>query len=360
MSEPNHENGPFLAQERTCLNSAERIGIGNVFNKLTKQLGNPVEFELPDRLNKYQSAPYIFIRRNIYVTKKPKRRHEDDGIFCTCSSSTGSNASCGRDCHCGMLLSTCSSNCKCGDDCVNKPFQQRPVKKLKLVQTEKCGAGIVAVEDIKQGEFVIEYVGEVIDDKLCEERLWRMKSTGETNFYLCEINRDMVIDATEKGNKSRYINHSCCPNTEMQKWSIDGETRIGIFATRDIKKGEHLTYDYQFVQFGADQDCHCGADSCRRKLGVKPNKKMPSSDAALKLVARQVYQNGSCYRDQRQCSFNCIGEVVRIPRPDHSRTFGIIKRFDNTTKKHLIMFADGSAEFIDMSKVDWEFCNFLL
>uniref|UniRef100_A0A803LZA6 Uncharacterized protein n=1 Tax=Chenopodium quinoa TaxID=63459 RepID=A0A803LZA6_CHEQI len=210
---------------------------------------------------------------DIYVTKKPKRRHEDDGIFCSCGSSTGSNASCGRDCHCGMLLSTCSSNCKCGDDCVNKPFQQRPVKKLKLVQTEKCGAGIVAVEDIRQGEFVIEYVGE-------------------------------------------------------------------------------------------DQDCHCGADSCRRKLGVKPNKKMPSSDAALKLVARQefvtAYKINVDSKDQRQCSFNCIGEVVRIPRPDRSRTFGIIKRFDNTTKKHLIMFADGSAEFIDMSKVDWEFCNFLL
>lgn len=45
-----------------------------------------------------------------------------------------------------------------------------------------------------------------------------MKDCGESNFYLCEINRDMVIDATYKGNKSRYINHSCCPNTEMQKW----------------------------------------------------------------------------------------------------------------------------------------------
>jgi len=45
----------------------------------------------------------------------------------------------------------------------------------------------------------------------------------------------------------------------------------------------------RFVQFGADQDCFCGAVGCRRKLGVKPNKpKMPSSDAALKLVARQV------------------------------------------------------------------------
>ncbi|VFQ84490.1 unnamed protein product [Cuscuta campestris] len=86
----------------------------------------------------------------------------------------------------------------------------------------------------------------VIDDKTCEERLWKMKHSGETNFYLCEINRDTVIDATYKGNKSRYINHSCCPNTEMQKWMIDGETRIGIFATRDIKRGEHLTYDYKY------------------------------------------------------------------------------------------------------------------
>ena len=60
----------------------------------------------------------------------------------------------------------------------------------------------------------------VIDDKTCEDRLWKMKHSGETNFYLCEINRDMVIDATYKGNKSRYINHSCCPNTEMQKWSV--------------------------------------------------------------------------------------------------------------------------------------------
>lgn len=107
----------------------------------------------------------------------------------------------------------------------------------------------MADEDIKVGEFIVEYVGEgnnyfiiyrmiiifyyyfrtylwmlllllstVIDDKTCEERLWNMKHRGETNFYLCEINRDMVIDATYKGNKSRYINHSCCPNTEMQKW----------------------------------------------------------------------------------------------------------------------------------------------
>ncbi|KAK8575822.1 hypothetical protein V6N12_063476 [Hibiscus sabdariffa] len=271
--------------------SSDCSHIGYAFNKLLKQIGHPVEFELPDSFNKWKPTPstysYTVIRRNIYLTKRIKRRLDDDGIFCSCTSSSGSSV-CGRDCHCGMLLSSCSSGCSCGTSCLNKPFQNRPVKKLKLIKTEKCGFGIVADEDIKHGEFVIEYVGEVIDDKTCEERLWKMKHRGETNFYLCEINRDMVIDATYKGNKSRYINHSCCPNTEMQKWIIDGETRIGIFAMRDIKQGEPLTYDYQFVQFGADQDCHCGAAGCRRKLGVKPSKPKMSSDAALKLVACQV------------------------------------------------------------------------
>uniref|UniRef100_A0A803R833 Histone-lysine N-methyltransferase ASHH3 n=2 Tax=Cannabis sativa TaxID=3483 RepID=A0A803R833_CANSA len=201
-----------------------------------------------------------------------------------------------------------------------------------------------------------------------------MKHRGETNFYLCEINRDMVIDATYKGNKSRYINHSCCPNTEMQKWIIDGETRIGIFATRDIKKGEHLTYDYQFVQFGADQDCHCGAVECRRKLGVKPTKPKMSSDAALKLVCQVAVSSpklkailsandngephiGSSRSDLKQgtCSYNCIGQVVMISHPmETNRSFGIIERFDAYSKKHLIMYEDGDSEFLDMTKVEWE------
>ncbi|CAK7325030.1 unnamed protein product [Dovyalis caffra] len=349
------------------------------FNKLLKEIGNQVEFELPDSFNKSKSTAYTVIKRNIYLTKRIKRRLEDDGIFCSCSASPGSSCVCDRDCHCGMLLSSCSSGCKCGSSCSNKPFQHRPVKKMKLVQTDKCGSGIVADEDIKQGEFVIEYVGEVIDDKTCEERLWKMKHRGETNFYLCEINRDMVIDATYKGNKSRYINHSCSPNTEMQKWIIDGETRIGIFATRDIKKGEHLTYDYQFVQFGADQDCHCGASGCRQKLGVKASKPKMSSDAALKLVACQVavsspklkailsgtdvYQNGGLRIGSSQralgslptYSRNCIGEVVRLSCHTDQTYFGIIKRYDKYSRKHSIMFEDGTVKFLDMSKEDWDF-----
>ncbi|CAN8284548.1 unnamed protein product [Cochlearia groenlandica] len=354
--------------------NSDKNNIGQVFDKMMNQIGESEEFELPDLLNKEKHNRYILIRRNIYLTKKFKRRvDDDDGIFCSCSSSSSSSSSatvCGSNCHCGMLFSSCSSSCKCGSECNNKPFQQRRVKKLKLVQTEKCGSGIVAEEEIKAGEFIIEYVGEVIDDKTCEERLWKMKHRGETNFYLCEINRDMVIDATYKGNKSRFINHSCNPNTQMQKWIIDGETRIGIFATRSIKKGDHLTYDYQFVQFGADQDCHCGAVSCRKKLGVKPSKPKLASEEAFNLVAREVAQTlpkvlfhgidfmflkpwNSLSKGQI-CPRNCVGVVIRLSRPTSARCFGLIRHFDEFTRRHSVMFEDGVTEFIDMSSEEWE------
>ncbi|XP_047317125.1 histone-lysine N-methyltransferase ASHH3 isoform X3 [Impatiens glandulifera] len=374
------------------------IGAGKIFNELLKEVGTPVEFELPNSFDKWKPMPYRFIKRNIYLTKKAKRRSEDDGIFCSCSSSSESSGVCDRDCHCGMLLSTCSSGCKCGSSCQNQPFQNRHQKEMKLVKTERCGSGIVADEDIKQGEFVIEYVGEVIDDQTCEERLWKMKDRGETNFYLCEINRDTVIDATFKGNKSRYINHSCSPNTELQKWRIDGETRIGIFSTRDIKKGEELNYDYKFVQFGADQSCHCGAVSCRQKLGSKINKpKIPSSEETFKLVsaivaARRsgkaaeasssgkddvthrneaaVYKGGlrshnniNNNQERRRLGHNCIDDIVRIAYPaidvddgssEETYRYGLIQQFDNKSRKHKILFEDGKTETLDLARESWD------
>ncbi|XP_077235910.1 histone-lysine N-methyltransferase ASHH3-like isoform X3 [Tasmannia lanceolata] len=366
-----------------------------------------VEFQLPDWVKKGKPMSYTFIKHNVYLTKKVKRSIGDDGIFCSCGPSPGSSSVCDRDCLCGMLLSSCSTSCKCGDSCLNKPFQHRIVKKMKLVKTEKCGLGLVADEDIKQGEFVIEYVGEVIDDITCEERLWKMKHRGETNFYLCEINRDMVIDATYKGNKSRFINHSCQPNTQMQKWRIDGETRIGIFAIRNIRRGEDVTYDYQFVQFGADQNCHCGALGCRQKLGTKPGKpNLSSPDATLKLVACEVAASspavkallfrkdsegfptgvldrgsshfGSPYR-RELCFQNCIGEFVKVRCPREERTVkgyytsqkaltnqlrrkrqdewyaGYISHFNRSSRKHTIIFMDRSKAIIDLSKATWEF-----
>jgi hypothetical protein len=60
------------------------------------------------------------------------------------------------------------------------------------------------------------------------------------------------------------------PNCVTRKWTVLGEVRIGIFALRDIKMGEELTYDYNFQWFGGNKiECRCGAPSCVGYLGAK-------------------------------------------------------------------------------------------
>lgn len=54
-------------------------------------------------------------------------------------------------------------------------------------------------------------------------------------------------------NLGRFVNHSCEPNCEIQKWSVDGLFRMALFAQRDIKAGEELTYDYNFALFNPEE-----------------------------------------------------------------------------------------------------------
>jgi len=215
--------------------------------------------------NDKEPPPYFLIRRNVFLIKK-KRDDADDGVGCSCKSQD----ECGDDCECRVQSMSCSKACKCSDKCCNKPF--RKDKRLKVVKTQHCGWGAVAVEAIKKDEFVIEYTGEVIDDAMCEKRLWEMKGRRSIcNFYMCEIAKDFIIDATRKGNASRYLNHSCQPNCRLEKWRVDGETRLGVFAGRDILAGEELNYDYKYVEFGPNVKCCCGAPNCRGAIGERFN-----------------------------------------------------------------------------------------
>ena len=43
-----------------------------------------------------------------------------------------------------------------------------------------------------------------------------------------------IVDAGPKGNLSRFMNHSCEPNIETQKWNVNGDIRVGLFALSDI------------------------------------------------------------------------------------------------------------------------------
>ncbi|CAL5020957.1 unnamed protein product [Urochloa decumbens] len=161
------------------------------------------------------------------------------------------DSACQEGCECRALLMSCSKNCCCSDLCTNRPFLKD--KKITTVKTKQGGRGVIALEPLEKGDFVIEYVGEVIDDATYEKRIWDLRKRGEKNFYMCEISKDFTIDVTLKGNQSRFLNHSCEPNCELENWQVDGETRVGVFASRSIKAAEPLTYDFRTLRRHKDK-----------------------------------------------------------------------------------------------------------
>lgn len=93
------------------------------------------------------------------------------------------------------------------------------------------------------------------------------------HFYFMALKSDAIIDATGQGNISRFINHSCDPNAETQKWTVNGDLRVGFFVRRHVQSGEELTFDYQFQRYGKEaQRCYCESENCRGWIGEEPEK----------------------------------------------------------------------------------------
>nr|CAI5863347.1 unnamed protein product [Callosobruchus analis] len=93
----------------------------------------------------------------------------------------------------------------------------------------------------------------------------------DTHHYCLHLDGGLVIDGHRMGGDGRFVNHSCQPNCEMQKWSVNGQFRMALFAQRNIQAGEELTYDYNFSLFNPaeGQECKCGSDMCRGVIGGK-------------------------------------------------------------------------------------------
>ncbi|TPP67067.1 putative histone-lysine N-methyltransferase CG1716 [Fasciola gigantica] len=146
--------------------------------------------------------------------------------------------------------------------------------------------------EMRRNAFIIEYVGEVINFVEFRRRVRRYEKLGRAHHYFMALESDRFIDAGTKGNWARFVNHSCEPNCTTQKWSVDGRIRVGFFAKDDIKAGEEITIDYQFVQFGAsEQKCYCGTPSCSGVMGATSKHlqdKVRLKDTAM--VERRVIQ----------------------------------------------------------------------
>lgn len=182
----------------------------------------------------------------------------------------------------GYLVYECNQWCSCSKSCQNRVLQSGVRVKLEIYKTETKGWAVRAREAILRGTFVCEYVGEVLDEQEANKRRNRYGTEGcgyflEIDAHINDMSRLMegqspyVIDATNYGNVSRYINHSCSPNLvnyQVLVESMDHQlAHVGFYASRDILAGEELTYNYRYKLLpGEGSPCLCGSSNCSERL----------------------------------------------------------------------------------------------
>ena len=149
--------------------------------------------------------------------------------------------------------------------------RESPGRKIQVRRSGVHGKGVFAVQDIPEGETLIEYVGEIISWEEAQRRHPHDPDDPNHTFYF-HVDDDRVIDALHGGNSSRWINHSCDPNCD----AVIDDGRVYIESIRDIEPGEEITYDYNFIlperhtpALKRRFPCICGAPGCRGTILAK-------------------------------------------------------------------------------------------
>ena len=106
-----------------------------------------------------------------------------------------------------------------------------------------------ATKHFAKGQFVCEYAGEMISYALAKEREARYardETIGCYMYFFEHKSKSYCIDATAETNRlGRLLNHSKLGgNCHTKLFEIGGKPHLILVASRDIRVGEELTYDY--------------------------------------------------------------------------------------------------------------------
>lgn len=248
------------AERRTTIRWSEKAGLSNL-------------------------PPFVYVCENVMVDVTPQWAAGAANGGCKCCKplskcGSGTKPVCTDTCRaCRGKQQECGYACTCITSpvkCRNRKLQAGLVCPLKLEYFgPQKGWGVKACEFIKQGDFVIEYIGEVISHQEMERR---SVACDEEDRYVFTLNgrggagkdRDKdgcYIDAHAVRNLAAFINFGCAPNLEPRRVrSLSGDKRldrVAFYAKRDIEAGTELTYrrDADAVSKAKRSmiECKCGA-----------------------------------------------------------------------------------------------------
>ena len=204
--------------------------------------------------------PCVHFGNEICDEKCPCSKRGYCEIYCKCNQILCKFASHG--CHCSK--GDCTTNhCPCyingrecnpqkckncniinnNDRCKNIQLQQDFESKLIVGMSDIAGWGLFANEDIKKDSLIGEYKGELINDDIVNKRDKFKDYEGST--YMFKLDDEYTVDSRRMGNMLRYANHSKINSNSYTKIIFSrGHRKIGLFAKKNIKKGEEILFDY--------------------------------------------------------------------------------------------------------------------
>ncbi|MDQ8700639.1 SET domain-containing protein-lysine N-methyltransferase [Hyphomicrobium sp. LHD-15] len=119
------------------------------------------------------------------------------------------------------------------------------------VRRSLSGRGLFTLDRIPKGSCVIEYVGHPATARQIKE------NRGKYLFWTSDTS---MIDGNIPANTARFINHSCAPNCEI----YIRKRRVYVFALRNIKPSEELSYDYGEEYFEIHLAGRCLCAKCSK------------------------------------------------------------------------------------------------
>lgn len=175
----------------------------------------------------------------------------------------------------GFPVFECNKKCRCTSSCTNRVVQLGSTVNVCIYRTRNYGWGVKTIQNIKKGQFIAKYVGEIITVDESECRL-ENKSSSIDNMWNLDFddpqNYKYIIDNKHYANYTYFINHSCSANLNVYAVWIDCLDRnlpeLALFAGRDILAGEQLTTNY-FSRCNINSlkkngtKCQCNMKNCK-------------------------------------------------------------------------------------------------
>lgn len=115
-----------------------------------------------------------------------------------------------------------------------------PLVSIQFINDE-VGFGVFAGQKIPACSYVGEYTGVIKrrDAKKIKNEIYSVR------YSIWDLlKKKYVLDAKEKGNFTRFINHSKTPNLSLQSVYWRGIPRMVFVSLRKISLGEQLSFDY--------------------------------------------------------------------------------------------------------------------